>query len=169
MYSSKWFWPNLNETWILPDKDLVLTVAVGWHQLACMFRPSEVTHLRQDVNDLTTPASDCYDRRESALLENTWLPVSTDCIGWPVRVFQNLFGKSLFVGWKIQFSRENAPISKGKWQQQLSKTWCIYRQCRPRWQEDHDDEETTRWLSQQPGVQCTLRGGNSNSGDCGKS
>ena len=34
---------------------------------------------------------------ESALLESTWLPVSTDCIGWPVKVFQNLFGKSLFV------------------------------------------------------------------------
>ena len=48
---------------------------------------------------------------ESALLESTWLPVSTDCIGWPVKVFQNLFGKSLFIGRKIQSLFETMHLS----------------------------------------------------------
>ena len=156
MYSSKWCLPNLNKTWILPDKDLVLTVTMGWHQFACMFRPSKVTHLRQDVNDLTTPVSDCNGRRGKCIVRK-YLTASVDRL-------HRLAGQSVPKPiWQefICLFRDYALISKGTWQQEHSKTWCIYQQCRPRWQEDHDDEETRRWLSQQPGVQCTLSGGNS--------
>ena len=162
------FLPNLNKTWILPDKDLVLTVAVGWHEFACMFRPSKVTHLRQDVIDVTTSVSDRNGRRGKCIVRK-YLTASVDRL-------HRLAGQSVpkpiwqeFIYWtknSVSF-RDYAPISKGTWQKEHSKTWCIYQQCRPRWQEDHDDEVTRRWLSQQPGVQCTLRGGNSIRWDCG--
>ena len=42
-----------------------------------MFRPSKVTHLRQDVNDLTTPVSDCNGRRGKCIVRK-YLTASVD-------------------------------------------------------------------------------------------
>ena len=58
-------WPDLNEAGIFPDKDLVLTVAVGGDQLAGMLGPGQVAHLGNAYKQINSTSKSSEGRTQN--------------------------------------------------------------------------------------------------------
>ena len=86
----------------------------------------------------------------------TWLPVSILCMGWPVRVFQNL----IYLNKKVESDLGTLLTTPKSTQNENIRSKCqsspllTYRQCRRRWPAARGGGGTRRWPSPRPRGSC---------------